>query len=185
MRITKLASRLGAGLALAGASTAIASFLLVTAFVAQSPVVRGQDTEDGLEAEENVRVSSVAEAEALVGYKVATPAFLPNGSQRGIILIDTPLFGLPKRVTQHHSKERGAVWILVIALLILHQDFWYWDDTTLVFDFMPIGLFYHAVFSIVAAGVWAMAVKFAWPTHLEKWADEFEDAADAEGSGRP
>ena len=71
---------------------------------------------------------------------------------------------------------RTLVWVLVGALFLLHQDFWFWDDATLVFGFMPIGLFYHAMFSLAAAGVWVLAVKFAWPTHIEEWADEFDDA---------
>lgn len=73
-----------------------------------------------------------------------------------------------------------VVWGLVILLAILHHDFWLWDNRSLVFGFMPIGLFYHAVFSIACAVVWAMAVKFAWPTHLEEWADE-EITTNSEG----
>ena len=72
------------------------------------------------------------------------------------------------------------VWILVAALAVLHQDFWYWNDGTLVFGFMPIGLFYHAMFSLAAAGVWALAVIFAWPTHIEQWADELEEKSEPE-----
>lgn len=72
-------------------------------------------------------------------------------------------------------SERG-IWIAAAAVLlgILHQDFWFWDDATLVFGFLPVGLFYHAMFSIVAGVLWAAAVKWAWPSHLEEWADEFE-----------
>lgn len=72
------------------------------------------------------------------------------------------------------AGKRAAiiVWGLVLALFIVHQDFWWWGDRTLVFGFMPIGLFYHACFSVAAACVWALAVKFAWPTATERWADE-------------
>lgn len=73
-----------------------------------------------------------------------------------------------------------VVWGLVILLAILHQDFWLWDNRTLVFGFLPVGLFYHAVFSIACAIVWTMAVKFAWPSHLEEWADE-EIAPNSDG----
>ncbi len=69
---------------------------------------------------------------------------------------------------------RKFVWLAVIVLLVLHQDFWYWDDRTLVLGFMPIGLAYHMVFSIAAALVWLAAVKFAWPSDIEAWADESE-----------
>jgi hypothetical protein len=67
---------------------------------------------------------------------------------------------------------RGVVWGLVVLLGILHYDFWYWGDRTLVLGFMPIGLAYHAVFSIAAGVTWALVIKFAWPTHLEEWAEE-------------
>ena len=63
------------------------------------------------------------------------------------------------------SPSRGA-WIiaaLVVALLILHQDNWFWTDDTLVFGFMPIGLFYHACISIAASATWLLATKLAWP----------------------
>jgi hypothetical protein len=66
---------------------------------------------------------------------------------------------------------RKLVWILACVLLIIHQDFWFRDDRSLVFGFMPIGLAYHAMFSIAAACVWTLAVKYAWPSHIE-WADD-------------
>ena len=66
------------------------------------------------------------------------------------------------------------VWALVVLLLIGHQDVWFWNDTTLVLGFIPIGLFYHVMFSLACGGVWALAVVFAWPTHIEEWADEFD-----------
>ena len=69
---------------------------------------------------------------------------------------------------------KQLVWILAIALFVLHQDFWLWNNDSLVFGFLPAGLAYHAGFSIAAAVVWALAVKFAWPHQFEKWADEFD-----------
>ena len=75
--------------------------------------------------------------------------------------------------------SRKLVWGLVIVLGILHWDWWWWSNRTLVFGFLPLGLAYHALFSVLAGGVWALAVKYAWPTHLEEWASE----ADADGDG--
>ncbi len=70
-------------------------------------------------------------------------------------------------------KKPTAVFVVVfIVLAILHQDFWNWDNANLVFGFMPVGLAYHALYSIVAAVFWGLVVKFAWPVALEKWADE-------------
>ena len=56
--------------------------------------------------------------------------------------------------------------ILVLLLLILHQDNWLWEDGTLVFGFMPIGLFFHACISVAASVTWLLAVKFCWPADL-------------------
>ena len=59
------------------------------------------------------------------------------------------------------------IWVLVITLVILHQDIWYWDDTTLVFGFMPITLLYHAGISLAAGFTWYLATIFAWPADLD------------------
>lgn len=67
---------------------------------------------------------------------------------------------------------RTAVIVTVfIILAVLHQDTWNWDNANLVFGFIPVGLAYHALYSIAAAIFWACVVKFAWPTRLEEWAD--------------
>ena len=55
------------------------------------------------------------------------------------------------------SPARKIVWGLVVVLAIAHYDFWYWDDGSLLAGFMPIGLFYHALISVLAAIVWALA----------------------------
>jgi len=58
--------------------------------------------------------------------------------------------------------------VVVVALYVLHQDFWFWRRATpLVFGFVPIGLFYHGCFSVAAALVMWLLVKYAWPSHLE------------------
>ena len=59
-----------------------------------------------------------------------------------------------------------------IALFVLHQDVWNWDNAKLVFGFLPVGLAYHAAYSVIAAAFWAIVMKIAWPTKLEQWADE-------------
>ena len=65
----------------------------------------------------------------------------------------------------------------VLLLAVLHHDFWWWDDKTLVFGFMPIGLAYHALFTILAAGVWALACRYAWPRHVEELAESGDKPA--------
>ena len=70
------------------------------------------------------------------------------------------------------AKNSGiALLVAIFVMAVLHQDFWFWDDDSLVFGFMPVGLFYHAMYSIVAACLWVAAIKFAWPHHLEKMAE--------------
>ena len=56
---------------------------------------------------------------------------------------------------------------LIVVLAIAHQDFWNWNDPKLIFDFLPIGLAYHAVYSVLCGVVWALAVKFAWPSDTD------------------
>ena len=65
------------------------------------------------------------------------------------------------------------VWYLVFALVIAHQDFWYWADPTVVFG-MPIGLVYHIGLSIACSLVWAYVCYFAWPKELEGYDEEIE-----------
>jgi hypothetical protein len=58
--------------------------------------------------------------------------------------------------------------LLVLVVYVLHQDFWNWKKAEpLVLGFLPIGLAYHAGYSILAAITMALLVKFAWPKHLE------------------
>ncbi len=54
-------------------------------------------------------------------------------------------------------------WPLLALLIVLHQDYWQWDDATLRFGFLPQALAYHACLSIAAAVFWAWACRFCWP----------------------
>ena len=74
--------------------------------------------------------------------------------------------------TSRMSSAGKFAWALVALLAILHYDFWNWDNRSLVFGFMPIGLFFQALISIGAALAWALVVKFAWPSRIEEWADD-------------
>ena len=64
------------------------------------------------------------------------------------------------------------IWILFVLLFILHQDAWWWDDAFSVLGFMPVGLAFHAGFSIACAILGWAAIKYAWPHELERFADE-------------
>ena len=75
----------------------------------------------------------------------------------------------------NRPRHSGPLWAFaaaVIGLGILHHDIWYWDDRTLVLGVVPIGLAYHIGFSMAAATLWALVVRFAWPDRIEQWADE-------------
>lgn len=75
---------------------------------------------------------------------------------------------------------------LVVALYLLHQDFWFWNSPTpLVLGFLPVGLFYHLIYTLAISGLMWLLVKFAWPSHLEKTGTEKQKFDDAkEGSAR-
>lgn len=60
------------------------------------------------------------------------------------------------------------VTVLVLVVYFLHQDFWNWKTTDpLIFGFLPIGLAYHAGYSILASILMAVLVWIAWPKQLE------------------
>jgi len=70
------------------------------------------------------------------------------------------------------SVAGKLAWALVALLAILHYDFWNWSDRSLVFGFLPTGLFFQALISLGAGFAWLLVVKFAWPAHIEAWAEQ-------------
>jgi len=72
--------------------------------------------------------------------------------------------------------------LLVLAVLIvyaLHQDVWLFARARpLVFGFLPVGLVYHAAYTLLASLLLWMLVALAWPGHLE-------EAAEQGGEDRP
>lgn len=72
--------------------------------------------------------------------------------------------------------------VCVFGLYVLHQDFWFWDRARpLVFGFLPVGLFYHAVYSAVVVLLMIILVRYAWPSSLEQQVED--DGSDPGGSG--
>ena len=65
------------------------------------------------------------------------------------------------------AAKRLLLTALILAVYLLHQDYWNWSSAELVFGFLPVGLAYHAGYSILAAVTMAVLVKTAWPKHLE------------------
>jgi Protein of unknown function (DUF3311) len=74
-----------------------------------------------------------------------------------------PVAGLNRR-----TLKRSALVLLTLVLYALHQDLWFWREARpLVFGFLPMGLFYHAAYSVAASLLLFILVKAAWPSHLE------------------
>ncbi|HWY74852.1 MAG TPA: DUF3311 domain-containing protein [Verrucomicrobiae bacterium] len=71
--------------------------------------------------------------------------------------------------------KRFLLLLIVVVVYLLHQDNWNWKNSDLVFGFLPVGLAYHAGYSILAAVMMAVLVKFAWPKHLEEVQPEKPD----------
>lgn len=67
---------------------------------------------------------------------------------------------------------------LVLAFYVLHQDWWLWRTTTpLGLGFLPVGLFYHAVYTLGCAALMGLLVWLAWPKELERATLDEESAS--------
>ena len=66
---------------------------------------------------------------------------------------------------------RAVLYVAIVLLTLLHQDFWLWDDPTLVLGFLPAGLAYHVLYSLLTAALWWFAIRFAWPDDAEAFAE--------------
>lgn len=66
-------------------------------------------------------------------------------------------------------------WFFFLVLLVMHQDLWNWGSGEIAWAGMPIGLFYHVLFSLACAGLGTWAVLHAWPKDLEECAEKIRD----------
>ena len=63
---------------------------------------------------------------------------------------------------------KTAAAVLLAVLYLLHQDVWFWRDARpLVFGVLPIGLFYHAAFTVAISLVLLVVIRLIWPSHLD------------------
>jgi hypothetical protein len=77
--------------------------------------------------------------------------------------------------------KRALLVVAVVALYLLHQDFWFWRTAyPLVLGFIPIGLFYQACFSVAASLLMWLLVTHAWPTKFEAEAEASRVKEDAD-----
>ncbi|MEO2034685.1 MAG: DUF3311 domain-containing protein [Planctomycetaceae bacterium] len=74
-------------------------------------------------------------------------------------------------------NAKQVIWLLILLLVILHQDFWLRSDGRLLMGFLPIGLAYHIGLTIAAAVTWWLATILIWPA-----AEDVVDDTDAEGT---
>ena len=65
--------------------------------------------------------------------------------------------------------RRALLAAAILLLYLAHQDVWFWRTARpLVFGFLPIGLAYHGLYCLLAAGLMWALTRWAWPGHLEK-----------------
>lgn len=76
--------------------------------------------------------------------------------QSPIALISAEPFGMPKKL----------VW-LVPLFLLLHLNYWMWDETRVVWGF-PVNLLYHVALSLLLSLVMALLVTRGWPRYLDE-----------------
>jgi hypothetical protein len=60
----------------------------------------------------------------------------------------------------------ALLYLALVALYLLHNDLWLWNDARLVFGH-PVGLAYHIGFAIATSVVLTLLVIHAWPEHLD------------------
>ena len=72
---------------------------------------------------------------------------------------------------RHRPRSRATLALLALGalfVLVLRHDYWNWDTPyPLLFGFLPVGLWWQGMVSILAAILMALMVRFAWPGELE------------------
>ncbi|HUQ94413.1 MAG TPA: hypothetical protein VM120_22215 [Bryobacteraceae bacterium] len=65
--------------------------------------------------------------------------------------------------------KNAALIVLTLLYWALHQDVWNWRRAEpFTFGFLPIGLTYHAIYTLGICLLMALLVKLAWPVELER-----------------
>lgn len=64
---------------------------------------------------------------------------------------------------------RYPKWVLglVPLLVVVHLNFWMWNDTRLFWGF-PSNLLYHFIFSFALSIVMMLLVRYGWPGYLDE-----------------
>lgn len=68
--------------------------------------------------------------------------------------------------------KKALLTLVVLVVYVLHQDVWLFRAARpLVFGFVPVGLAYHAAYTVLAALLMWLLVRVAWPSRLEQEAE--------------
>jgi len=74
---------------------------------------------------------------------------------------------------------------VALALIVIRFDLWHWKTVEpLLFGFLPVGLWWQAMVSILAAFMMWLMVRLAWPEHLEQ-AERLSPAASPNENSNP
>lgn len=65
---------------------------------------------------------------------------------------------------------KRTLYVALILALILHNDFWWWDDPRFLLG-LPIGLTYHLLYCLALSLLFGLLVRQAWPAELDGDAD--------------
>ncbi|MEO7414653.1 MAG: hypothetical protein ABIZ81_14985 [Opitutaceae bacterium] len=65
-------------------------------------------------------------------------------------------------------SKRALILAFFVLLFVLHQDFWWKNDPTLMLGFLPVSLAYHVVWTLLVALGWFFVGKFCWPRGLDE-----------------
>jgi hypothetical protein len=55
----------------------------------------------------------------------------------------------------------------IVLLIVLHQDWWNWREARPFLLGLPVGLWYHAAYTLAAAVLMAALVRYFWPHDLD------------------
>ena len=71
------------------------------------------------------------------------------------------------------TAKSAFLTLLIAIFLVAHQDFWFWRATQpLLFGFLPVGLAYHAFYTLAVSALMLLLCRWAWPAHLERDPDQ-------------
>lgn len=74
--------------------------------------------------------------------------------------------------------KKALLALATLIVYLLHQDFWFWKSARPLVLGLPIGLFYHLCYCLLASLLMWLLVRHAWPAELER------DVEQSAGHGR-